>query len=94
MYTVFMPDIAGHGRQYASTGQVAGIDPGRKLALALSTPDQRARFPNLKPTTKSISLRLSISMLDRLKAAANKRDVPYQSLLKIWVEEKLNGLEN
>jgi predicted DNA binding CopG/RHH family protein len=48
-----------------------------------------AYFPNLKPTTTSISLRLSISMLERLKIAANKRDVPYQSLLKMWLEEKL-----
>lgn len=51
-----------------------------------STP---ARFPNLKPTTTSISLRLSMSTLERLKIAANKRDIPYQSLLKMWLEEKL-----
>ena len=48
-----------------------------------------ASFPNLKPSTISISLRLSISTLERLKIAANKRDVPYQSLLKVWLEEKL-----
>jgi predicted DNA binding CopG/RHH family protein len=48
-----------------------------------------ARFPNLKPSTTSISLRLSVSTLERLKIAANKRDIPYQSLLKIWLEEKL-----
>jgi predicted DNA binding CopG/RHH family protein len=48
-----------------------------------------ATFPNLKPTTTSISLRLSVSMLDRLKVAAHKRDIPYQSLLKIWLDEKL-----
>jgi predicted DNA binding CopG/RHH family protein len=50
-------------------------------------------FPNLKPTTTSISLRLSISTLERLKIAANKRDVPYQSLLKMWLEEKLQDAE-
>jgi len=44
---------------------------------------ERATFPNLKPTTKSISLRLPISLLGRLKIAANKRDVPYQSYVKI-----------
>lgn len=48
-----------------------------------------ARFPNLKPSTLSISLRLAVSSLERLKIAANKRDVPYQSLLKIWLDEKL-----
>lgn len=49
----------------------------------------RARLPNLKPSTKSISIRLPVDMLERLKLAANRRDVPYQSLLKIWLEEKL-----
>jgi predicted DNA binding CopG/RHH family protein len=46
-------------------------------------------FPNLKPSTTSISLRMSIQMLERLKIAANKRDVPYQSLIKVWLDEKL-----
>jgi predicted DNA binding CopG/RHH family protein len=49
----------------------------------------RAHFPNLKPTTTSISLRLAVSTLERLKIAANKRDIPYQSLLKMWLDEKL-----
>jgi predicted DNA binding CopG/RHH family protein len=47
-----------------------------------------ARFPNLKPSTTSISLRLPVSLLDRIKVVANKRDVPYQSLIKIWLAEK------
>lgn len=46
-------------------------------------------FPNLKPTTKTISIRLPESMLNQLKSLANKRDVPYQSLLKILLGEKL-----
>jgi len=50
---------------------------------------EQSRFPNLKPSTESISLRLSVSMLERLKIEANKRDVPYQSLLKMWLAEKL-----
>lgn len=50
---------------------------------------QQVRLPNLKPSTKSISIRLPLDMLERLKLAANKRDVPYQSLLKIWLDEKL-----
>lgn len=50
---------------------------------------QSAVFPNLKPTTKTISLRLPQHMIDSLKAAANARDVPYQSLIKVWLQEKL-----
>ena len=41
------------------------------------------RFPDLKPSTKSISLRLPVSLLEKLKVAANKRDVPYQSYAKM-----------
>jgi predicted DNA binding CopG/RHH family protein len=52
---------------------------------------QRVRLPNLKPSTHSISLRLPLHTLERLKAAANARDVPYQSLIKVWLEEKLSG---
>jgi len=47
-----------------------------------------ARFPNLKPSTTAISLRLPVGLLDRIKLAANKRDVPYQSLIKMWLAEK------
>lgn len=52
---------------------------------------QRARFPNLKLSTTAISLRLPQGMLDRIKVAANRRDVPYQSLIKVWLEEKLDA---
>ena len=47
-------------------------------------------LPNLKPTTKTISLRLPQHLLDSLKAAAHSRDVPYQSLIKVWLQEKLH----
>ncbi len=50
---------------------------------------KRAVFPNLKPSTKSISLRLPESVLVGLKTLANKRDVPYQSLLKVFLAEKV-----
>ena len=50
---------------------------------------KRASFPNLKPTCRSISLRLPLSMLDRLRVLANKRDVPYQSLLKTFLADRL-----
>jgi predicted DNA binding CopG/RHH family protein len=46
------------------------------------------RFPNLKPTTKAISLRLPVDLLERIKVEANRRDVPYQSLIKVWLREK------
>jgi predicted DNA binding CopG/RHH family protein len=50
---------------------------------------KRVRFLNLKPSTQRISLRLPVHTLERIKAAANARDVPYQSLIKVWLEEKL-----
>jgi predicted DNA binding CopG/RHH family protein len=51
---------------------------------------RRVVFPNLKPTTKAISLRLPESMLDELRALANQRDVPYQSLIKIFLRERID----
>ena len=48
-------------------------------------------LPKLKPSTKTISLRLPESMLEDLKILANKRDVPYQSLLKIFLSERINS---
>jgi predicted DNA binding CopG/RHH family protein len=44
-------------------------------------------LPKLKPSTRSISIRLPESMIEELKVLANKRDVPYQSLLKIFIAE-------
>ena len=49
---------------------------------------ERVRLPNLRPSTRSISLRLPVALLERIKIAANKRDVPYQSLIKTWLAEK------
>jgi len=46
-------------------------------------------FPNLKPSTETISLRLPASLLAELKTLANKRDVPYQSLLKVFLAERV-----
>ena len=47
-------------------------------------------LPNLRPTTKTISLRLPQHLLDSIKSAAHARDVPYQSLIKVWLQEKLH----
>ncbi len=50
---------------------------------------KRSLFPSLKPSTETISLRLPKSLLDHLKTLANKRDVPYQTLLKLFLAEKV-----
>ncbi len=52
---------------------------------------ERVRFSSLKPSTKAISLRLPVDLLERIKIAANKRDVPYQSLIKVWLAEKVDA---
>jgi predicted DNA binding CopG/RHH family protein len=46
-------------------------------------------LPNLKPSLKKISLRLPELMLEELKALANKRDIPYQSLMKMFLAERI-----
>ena len=50
---------------------------------------KRVILPNLKPSVKKISLRLPESMLEELKLIANKKDVPYQSLMKIFLSERI-----
>jgi predicted DNA binding CopG/RHH family protein len=50
---------------------------------------ERALFPNLKPSTKAISIRLPESLLDALRQLANERDVPYQSLIKMYLQERI-----
>jgi predicted DNA binding CopG/RHH family protein len=52
---------------------------------------KKVPLPNLKPSTKTISLRLPQHLLDSIKTAANARDVPYQSLIKVWLQEKLHS---
>jgi predicted DNA binding CopG/RHH family protein len=50
----------------------------------------KVTFPNLKPSTKTISLRLPEFILDELKLLAHKRDVPYQSLIKIFLKDRID----
>ncbi|HOF01394.1 MAG TPA: BrnA antitoxin family protein [Spirochaetota bacterium] len=50
---------------------------------------KHANFPNLKPSVKTISIRLPESMLNDIKTLANKKDIPYQSLMKIYLSEKI-----
>jgi len=50
---------------------------------------KRAKFPNLQPSTRTISLRLPQMLIDELKILAHKRDIPYQSLLKSFLAERV-----
>ena len=50
---------------------------------------ERMKFVNLKPSVRTISLRLPVAMIEDLKVLANQRDVPYQSLLKVFLAERL-----
>ncbi len=50
---------------------------------------QKVKFPHLKPSTRTISLRLPELMLEEIRLLANKRDVPYQSLMKVFLAEKI-----
>ncbi len=60
-------------------------DSADKLDWSKARP---VRLPNLKPSSTAISLRLPLSLLEAIKVQANKRDVPYQSLIKMWLAEK------
>jgi hypothetical protein len=73
-------------RAYWETG--AGRDSTVHLDWSKA---RKTALPNLKPTTKTISSRLPQHLLDALKVAANSRDVPYQSVIKVWLQEKLNS---
>ena len=69
---------------WSSTG------PGRDSTRYLDwSQAKRAKFPNLKPTLRTISVRLPVAMIEDLKVLANQRDVPYQSLLKVFLAERL-----
>ena len=50
---------------------------------------EKVMLPNLKPSTKTISLRLPQGLLDSIKIEANKRDMPYQSLIKVWLTKEV-----
>ena len=51
---------------------------------------EKVAFSNLKPTTKTISLRLPEYIIDELKVLAHKKDVPYQSLIKIFLKDRID----
>lgn len=54
-----------------------------------TTKPLKMMFPNLKPTTKTITLRLPMMLLNQIKIVANKKDVPYQSLMKVFLSERV-----
>lgn len=54
-------------------------------------PAKRVLFPNLKPSTRAISIRLPDPLLDALRQIANERDVPYQSLIKMFLQERVES---
>ena len=56
-----------------------------------TTKAKKVRFINLKKTTKSISIRLPVDMINELKVKANSMDVPYQSFIKVLLQEGLNN---
>lgn len=78
-----VPDFATEAEERAYWEQT---DSTRHIDWAQAQP---VRLPNLKPSSTSISLRLPNAMLERIKVAANKQDVPYQSLIKTWLSEKI-----
>ena len=55
---------------------------------------QPVTMPNLKPSTKTISLRLPEGLLESIKIEANKRDMPYQSLIKSWLADDVKQRRN
>ncbi|MBI3419567.1 MAG: BrnA antitoxin family protein [Proteobacteria bacterium] len=53
---------------------------------------RRVRFTKLKPSTTAISIRLPTDLLEQIKNSANRKDVPYQSLIKMWLAEKMGQI--
>jgi predicted DNA binding CopG/RHH family protein len=68
-------------REFWATHDSAGYVDWKKA--------RRGKMSDLKPTTRTVSIRLPETMLEDLRMLANKRDVPYQSLLKIYVAERI-----
>ena len=79
-----LPDFSNEDEEHAFW---ATHDSAEYLDWSQARP---AVFPRLKPSTKTISLRLPESMLNELRLLANKRDVPYQSLIKIVLQERID----
>jgi predicted DNA binding CopG/RHH family protein len=82
-----IPEFKNEGEEFefwSSTG--AGADSAKYIDWPQA---KRAKFPNLRPSLRTISVRLPVAMIEDLKILANQRDVPYQSLLKVFLAERL-----
>jgi CopG antitoxin of type II toxin-antitoxin system len=79
-----IPELEGEAgeRAFWESHDSAGyVDWGRASSV---------RLPNLKPSTTTISLRIPVGLLERIKIEANKRDMPYQSLIKAWLTDDVS----
>jgi predicted DNA binding CopG/RHH family protein len=84
-----IPEFKGEAEEFefwSSTGK--GADSAKYLDWSKA---KRAKFPNLRPSLRTISVRLPVAMIEDLKILANQRDVPYQSLLKVFLAERLEA---
>lgn len=82
--------MAGKRRRFSSEGEEREFWNEQDSAdLVDWSKAQRVTLPDLKPSLKTISLRLPSFMLDELKRLAHKRDVPYQSLIKLFLAERV-----
>ena len=82
--------MAGKRRRFSSEGEEREFWSEQDSAdLVDWSRAQRVTLPDLKPSLKTISLRLPSFMLDELKRLAHKRDVPYQSLIKVFLAERV-----
>jgi hypothetical protein len=79
------------GHHSAATVISVASSGNAPTAVDMDTKERQAPpvFPNLRPSTKTISIRLPESLIEHLKVLANKRDVPYQTLLKMFLAEKV-----
>ncbi|HLP46592.1 MAG TPA: BrnA antitoxin family protein [Candidatus Deferrimicrobium sp.] len=82
--------------EYKQLPEFKSEDEERKFWSTHDTADyfdlsqtKHAVFPNLKPTTRSISLRLNESLIQEIKILAHKKNIPYQSLIKVYLSEKV-----
>jgi|GEM_PF-879511 len=77
--------------KWVRSASTSSMTSRRALSVGDYSKGRRLLFPRLKPSTETISLRLPKSLLDQLKTLANKRDVPYQTLLKLFVLERVQA---
>jgi predicted DNA binding CopG/RHH family protein len=83
-------------KEYKQLPEFKNEDEERKFWSTHDTADyfdlrqaKQAIFPNLKPSTRSISLRLNESLIQEIKILAHKKNIPYQSLIKVYLSEKV-----